>query len=672
MTVPAAQSSTAPPHFFQSPSAEDDETVVTPTRGDKMKSNESMREEKTIKFRFPPSRTKEINVHPVVLHAHWMQEVQNAFGEGVQFFDNNNRQLVNLDPLRINPDTQINNLKVHTSHSPARPAQSDQPATNRNQQQTTHFIVHRIRTQYTLGEIKRAPNVSELMQRYDFYVNEHRWSETDWDTTQLGFIYGLDPQFYDVDQATSKVLAMMQRSVPKLKIPKFRLVQCSPKIQKSRGNRTVRTKAFAFETLRNQKEEFTRVLKQAYKENGEFVPFKMRARHPEAFERFVKAQTNMLSNNFVMILNHLGPDVMHHISERILALDGVQALLPGKTVNDNGRYKILIHQKYYNATRELLTDKLAHWVNQYAASDAKATLAKYPGPPEVANTSSDGFSRGEDSYMTISVNSALSISSAISDSSPPTFVFQRDRDSDTSTLEGSRTYTSSISRTWADTVAGRSTSRTNQDQPLKENNDKILHELATSQAEVELLKIRLARMETERLEQQQSLAEIVQDQVAKAVQAQMETFTAQMTQMFASLVTTLHNTPSPKTKRPVQEEVEDDELTGNDIKTRHFRTENKRQDNKETPKKGHRSQTKGDEKMIQTSNSSTVINNNQIFQWSEGNYNNTRAQSAGEQKRKDTSKSEDVDVIEQDSGNESTNKSLADVMEAEASTSNHE
>ena len=27
------------------------------------------------------------------------------------------------------------------------------------------------------------------------WLNEHRWSETDWKTTQLGFVDGIDPQF---------------------------------------------------------------------------------------------------------------------------------------------------------------------------------------------------------------------------------------------------------------------------------------------------------------------------------------------------------------------------------------------------------------------------------------------------------------------------------------------
>ena len=37
----------------------DDDTVITPTRGEKTRSNNSLKIEKTIKFRFVPSRDKD-------------------------------------------------------------------------------------------------------------------------------------------------------------------------------------------------------------------------------------------------------------------------------------------------------------------------------------------------------------------------------------------------------------------------------------------------------------------------------------------------------------------------------------------------------------------------------------------------------------------------------------
>jgi hypothetical protein len=54
------------------------------------------------------------------------------------------------------------------------------------------------------------------MTDHNFYVNEHRWSESDWETTQLGFHYGIDPQFYDIDQATNEITKTLKKIGPEL------------------------------------------------------------------------------------------------------------------------------------------------------------------------------------------------------------------------------------------------------------------------------------------------------------------------------------------------------------------------------------------------------------------------------------------------------------------------
>jgi hypothetical protein len=91
----------------------------------------------------------------------------------------------------------------------------------------TSYIVHRIRTSVPLSNIKAELSVFKLMTDHNFYVNKHRWSETDWETTQSGFLYGIDPQFYDIDQATNKVTKTLKESLPRIMLPKFKLVYCT-------------------------------------------------------------------------------------------------------------------------------------------------------------------------------------------------------------------------------------------------------------------------------------------------------------------------------------------------------------------------------------------------------------------------------------------------------------
>ena len=208
---------------------------------------------------------------------------------------------------------------------------------------------------------KNALKVANLMQKYDLYVNGHKCSETDWGTTQLGFLFWVsaDPQYYNLNQATSKIQKVLKQNAPQMKAPKFRLVYCSPKVRAGRGsNCTIRTKEYAIEALRKDRDDMTRILKQAYKDTGTFAPFQMRSRQSEAFEKMIRAQTHLLANNFVIILNYVGPDVMHYISERILATKGVEAALPCKSLNEDGRYKILVNKDDYHATRDYIKEEL--------------------------------------------------------------------------------------------------------------------------------------------------------------------------------------------------------------------------------------------------------------------------------------------------------------------------
>ena len=93
------------------------------------------------------------------------------------------------------------------------------------------FIIHRIQTNISLREIKAIPKIRQILVENSCYLNEHRWSEHIWNTTHLGFMVGLNPQYYDVDQANMKINSDIHKKFPRTKIPPFRLVFSSPQIR---------------------------------------------------------------------------------------------------------------------------------------------------------------------------------------------------------------------------------------------------------------------------------------------------------------------------------------------------------------------------------------------------------------------------------------------------------
>lgn len=701
MDPPDHQATSGTPFQFPVPEA-DDETVVTPTRGERMKPKERTSVEKTLKFRFVPSRNND-NIHPAILHAHWMHEVLMAFGgDSVQFLDNRNRQVTKIEPLRTDPEAYIQQFHLHYDrHTFSSKTKSSNPPDYRS---ATSYFVHRIRSSVPLSELKANANVFKLMKDHDFYVNEHRWSEADWETTQLGFLYGVDPQFYDIDQATTKFTNTLRQALPRVKTPKFRLVYCSPKIKNAKG-RVVRTKAYAIETMRADRDELNKLLKVAYKDSGTFVPFKMRGRHPEAFERFIKAQTQTLATNYVILLNHIGPDAMHYLSDRILATPGVLSLLPSISVNDDGKYKVLVHQKNYHQVRNHLKEVIPKWYQEYVEPDAKAPEHRYPGPPEVSPIESDGLSQGENTYLTISINTAMSIGSNISNESPPSFIYPKDHHSatDESTLGGSQANSSNIGKTWADKVRGSRTYSSSEPTSTadSERQTALQQELATSRAEVAALKERLARIEgaqfhdpelersrevvaelketiekieNERVAERELIDDKVKQQVAQALQAQFQSFAQEMTSMFAQMLKSQQQNPQNPTKRLASDINED------------FKEENqiqpsgedaiKRRDNKKTPvKQQHTSQQNSSEGEWHTPQYLQQIASQQGWTESPKSQLDTtlRSNSLIEGIRKeDRSESEDDDCDMEGSGIENINKSLENLMEAEAIQKNHD
>ncbi|KAI2495727.1 hypothetical protein MHU86_18786 [Fragilaria crotonensis] len=636
----------------------DDDTVITPTRGEKTRSNNGLKIEKTIKFRFVPPRDKD-GVHPAILHAHWMHEVTKAFGEDVKFFDNRNRIVGKVDPLRTNPEEHTLQFQLHFDRHTTQHRSRDRKE-NSNHPHVTSYIVHRIQTSVSLGELKEAANVIKLMKDHDFYVNEHRWSEADWETTQLGFLYGIDPQFHDIDQATIKVTKTIQQSFPRTKVPKFKLVYCSPKMRKGNG-RIVRTKAYAIKTMRADREELTKHLKTAYKEDGTFVQYKMRTRHPEAFERFIKAQTQMIATNYVIILNHIGPDAMHYLSDRISPFQ-----------------ESCLYCHAHQSTK--MADTKSSFIKRTITKSETISRMSFPN---------DGDSQGDQSYLTISINTAMSIGSNLSTDSPPIFVYPKQQQSstDNSTFGGSQAMSSLNGRSWAETARG-SRAHSSTDFKSSEESDiqrTLKKDLEISREEVAQLKeigkieeIRTqeqARIEEKVKEQvereREAIDEKVKQQVALALQEQFSTFTQQMTTMFAQMMSTQHHDQSLGKRSATQ--IQDATTEGEDAHET-FRGDDsiKRRDNKKTPTKTPTKELTESSGMWNTPDYLEEIASQS--EWSTRSPPPTEEKFTNESALKEQgdknqmSESEDDDINKQGSRIESTNKSLAHIMELEAHT----
>jgi hypothetical protein len=246
---------------------------------------------------------------------HWLQAVQEAFGTDVQIMTNKGKLLPKVDTVRWTERQHKLHFDVHNHQDTADKNRlgSAENQNRRDQGQkpsTSVFIVHRVRTLVPLHEVKHTAKIYNLLREHQCYLTEHRWSEDVWDTTQVGFLLGLNPQYYDVNQAHEKVMQDLKRTLPpRTKIPKFHMAFITPQIKIK--NTLWKTKAYAFETEKKNSEEFLTLLKQAYRDNQVFIQFRMKSKHPEAYFRVILQQTKILASHHVIILQNIGTDAMY-------------------------------------------------------------------------------------------------------------------------------------------------------------------------------------------------------------------------------------------------------------------------------------------------------------------------------------------------------------------------
>lgn len=168
--------------------------------------------------------------------------------------------------------------------------------------------------------------------------------------------------------------------------------------------------------------------------------------------------------------------------------------------------------------------------------------------------------------------------------------------------------------------------------------------------------------------EREAIDEKVKQQVAQALQEQLSTFTQQMTVMFAQMMTTQQNDHNSGKRSAIHiqnvciESEEDQERVRRDDLT-------KRRDNKKTPTK-----TPTKEQTIASETWNTPDYLEEIASQSEWTKSPPSKSAGGsemstlneEGDNNQMSESEDEDIIKQGSGTESTNKSLANILELEA------
>jgi hypothetical protein len=364
----------------------DEKSDTTPPTGFKPKANEQGMTSKVFKFSFVYTGTTKNKVAPSVLHTHWMQAVQDAYGDELVIINNKNK-----------PVEQVSTIKWTDPSMHAKQFQLHQKTFGREERrQSTYFIIHCVLTNVSLTKIRSLPAVQNIMKEFKFYITDHQWAENQWDTARIGWVTTINPQFYNRDQALIKFQMRLQTKLAKLakkvKIPMFRMAFVSPTVNKASGN-TISTKAYAIEIQAEDAVQMLQVRKSLLDDKKtSFVPYSMKAKYPDAYIQVVKFQTLNMNQTRVVVLENISEDMMFYIGPHISAIPGVRDLLADTRVDDNGRHTLLVDQAAFKTVRNVLTQNLDCLIVTHVSHDALPKEEQFSGPARVKPIYNDGMS----------------------------------------------------------------------------------------------------------------------------------------------------------------------------------------------------------------------------------------------------------------------------------------
>ena len=388
-----------------SPDMEDDMSTATPPIGYRISENDQEFISKTLRFYFPPTdRTRLDRIDPSVIHTQWMRIIQSSFGADVKIINNNNKPVINID-------TAADATKNAASHQQQFKTHYKQMGfTQSGTTKTAVTIVHRILIRVPFSQVKRHPSAFQVLKENNCFLREHLWDEIEWDVHQIGFVTGYNPKYYSPEKATMTLRARLCKALPREKIPKFHMVLKTHKI--THQDRSSSTQAFAIEVPMSSVSKLLPAVKEVTKGTTDFVPFQMRRKNQDAFQGAIRYQNHLLANQEVVMINNLGTEAMYYLIDRIRAISGVKDVIPTKKVNKTGKFYILVDKNAATGVRESLKKRFDRWYQEVVPEDAKPKPGQFDGPPGVGPPRTDGYSSGENTWMTASTKSFMSFSVA--------------------------------------------------------------------------------------------------------------------------------------------------------------------------------------------------------------------------------------------------------------------
>jgi hypothetical protein len=125
----------------------------------------------------------------------------------------------------------------------------------RTANQVRHTIIMKIRTSLSVYEIRTTVGIKKQLKDMQAFIKEHHFTIDEWDISSVGWFHNLHPNHMCYDSIIAHTDALMIAAIKtdfpsKIKIPFYRLSNCTPKYQADRQD-DMRTKAIQLTCARS-------------------------------------------------------------------------------------------------------------------------------------------------------------------------------------------------------------------------------------------------------------------------------------------------------------------------------------------------------------------------------------------------------------------------------------
>jgi uncharacterized membrane protein YkoI len=258
-----------------------------------------------------------------------------------------------------------------------------------------NIVIQEYDSMFKLDEIKRQTDLIKILQDQKIKVMDHEWKQEDWNTSIIGIIPQYAPTYFSKEYVYHKMLELGKKSsFPEFKIRQIRIAN------EVLGKRML-IQVYAIEVRRNDFYQANKSFLASIQSPEEYVTLRMQKVNPKAWKSALALTAQIQNDSRMIMVNNVTPESFFILETQLQSLSDVT----GFYYDSNKQViKIVVHTDDFKITRTVIQQSLLKWNKMLDPSDTRMS-----GNPTIVPITSDDYSESENSQLSSSIDSLLSL-----------------------------------------------------------------------------------------------------------------------------------------------------------------------------------------------------------------------------------------------------------------------